>query len=63
MAIGMGRADAMVDVCEANAVKLAISHQPRFTPGWEKEIVWDLIQDNEALKGSKAYWRLNDLRF
>ena len=24
---------------------------------------WDLIQDNEALKGSKAYWRLNDLRF
>jgi len=33
------------------------------TPGWEKEIVWDLIQDNEALKGSKAYWRLNDLRF
>jgi len=36
MAIGMGRADAMVDVCEANQVKLAISHQRRFTPGWEK---------------------------
>ena len=36
MAIGMGRADAMVDVCEANDVKLAISHQRRFTPGWEK---------------------------
>ena len=35
MAIGMGRADAMVDVCEANDVKLAISHQRRFTPGWE----------------------------
>ena len=36
MAIGMGRADAMVDVCEANQVKLSISHQRRFTPGWEK---------------------------
>ena len=41
MAIGMRRADAMVDVCEANGVKLAISHQRRFTPGWEraKELV------------------------
>ena len=27
------------------------------------EIAWDLIQDNEALKGSKAYWRLNELRY
>ena len=43
MAIGMGRADAMVDVCEANDVKLAISHQRRFTPGWEK--ARELIQD------------------
>ena len=43
MAIGMGRADAMVDACEANDVKLAISHQRRFTPGWEraKELVED----------------------
>ena len=23
---------------------------------------WDLIRNNEALKGSEAYWRLNDLR-
>jgi len=44
MAIGMGRADAMVDVCEANDVKLAISHQRRFTPGWEK--ARELIADN-----------------
>ena len=29
----------------------------------EKETAWDLIQDNEALKDSKAYWRLNDLRY
>jgi len=44
MAIGMGRADAMVDVCEANDVKLAISHQRRFTPGWEK--AKELIEDD-----------------
>ena len=24
---------------------------------------WDLIQDNEALRGTDAYWRLNDARF
>ena len=44
MAIGMGRADAMVDVCEVNDVKLAISHQRRFTPGWEK--ARELIEDD-----------------
>lgn len=43
MAIGMGRADAMVDVCEANGVKLVISHQRRFTPGWEK--ARELVED------------------
>jgi predicted dehydrogenase len=36
MAIGMARADRMVEACEANGVKLVISHQRRFTPGWEK---------------------------
>ena len=45
MAIGMGRADAMVDVCEANGVKLAISHQRRFTPGWEK--AKELVEDGK----------------
>jgi ankyrin repeat protein len=29
----------------------------------EKETAWDLIQDNEALKGTKAYWRLNELGY
>ena len=24
---------------------------------------WDLIQSNQDLKGTHAYWRLNDLRF
>jgi predicted dehydrogenase len=43
MAIGMGRADAMIDACEANGVKLAISHQRRWTPGWEK--ARELVED------------------
>ena len=36
MAIGMGAADSMVDGCTENGSKLVISHQRRFTPGWEK---------------------------
>lgn len=36
MAIGMEAADAMVDACAASGTKLVISHQRRFTPGWEK---------------------------
>ena len=36
MAIGMGAADSMVDGCTDNGTKLVISHQRRFTPGWEK---------------------------
>ncbi len=35
MAIGMERANRMVDACDENGVKLVISHQRRFTPGWE----------------------------
>ena len=36
MAIGMTEADSMVDACDASGTKLVISHQRRFTPGWEK---------------------------
>ena len=36
MAVGLADADRMVDVCAASGTKLAISHQRRFTPGWEK---------------------------
>lgn len=36
MAIGMAAADSMVEACEASGTKLVISHQRRFTPGWEK---------------------------
>ena len=36
MAIGMDAADSMGDGCTENGTKLVISHQRRFTPGWEK---------------------------
>ena len=36
MAIGLGHADRMVEACDASDTKLVISHQRRFTPGWEK---------------------------
>ena len=36
MAIGMAAADSMVDGCAEHGTKLVISHQRRFTPGWEK---------------------------
>ena len=32
----MAAADSMVDACEAHGTQLVISHQRRFTPGWEK---------------------------
>lgn len=36
MATSLAEADAMIEACEKNGVKLVISHQRRFTPGWEK---------------------------
>lgn len=36
MAISTGLAKAMIDAAEASGTKLVISHQRRFTPGWEK---------------------------
>ena len=36
MAVGMVLANEMVSVCEECGTKLVISHQRRFTPGWEK---------------------------
>ena len=44
MAIGMAAADSMVNACDASGTKLAISHQRRFTPGWEK--ARELIAEN-----------------
>ena len=42
MAIGLGNAEKMIEVCKKNNVKLIISHQRRFTPGWMK--AKDIIQ-------------------
>jgi UDP-N-acetyl-2-amino-2-deoxyglucuronate dehydrogenase len=36
MAVGLGPADEMIAACEESGTKLVISHQRRFTPGWEK---------------------------
>ena len=36
MAIGLAAADSMIQACEASGTKLVISHQRRFTKGWEK---------------------------
>ena len=36
MAVGLGLADEMVDACQQRGTKLVVSHQRRFTPGWEK---------------------------
>tara|TARA_B100000674_G_scaffold265230_1_gene218925 strand:- start:4080 stop:5255 length:1176 start_codon:yes stop_codon:yes gene_type:complete len=36
MAIGSGAAEEMIKACKKNNVELIISHQRRFTPGWEK---------------------------
>ena len=43
MAIGIEKANAMVNACEKNDVKLIVSHQYKFTPGWmkAKEIIED----------------------
>ena len=29
----------------------------------DNKTAWDLVQENEDLKGTNAYWRLNNLRF
>ncbi|HJP31371.1 MAG TPA: Gfo/Idh/MocA family oxidoreductase [Candidatus Latescibacteria bacterium] len=36
MAVSMAGADRMVEACDESGTKLAISHQRRFTLGWEK---------------------------
>ncbi len=36
MATSLAEADAMIEACDKAGVKLVISHQRRFTPGWEK---------------------------
>lgn len=58
MAIGMRRADRMVEACEANDTKLVISHQRRFTPGWEK--AKELVEDGAIGEVLRADLRVRD---
>ena len=43
MAIGMAAANSMVEACDASGTKLVISHQRRFTRGWERSR--ELVQE------------------
>ena len=36
MATSMAEVDAMVEACDSAGTRLVVSHQRRFTPGWEK---------------------------
>lgn len=36
MAVSLGEADHMVDICKTQDTKLALAHQRRFYPGWTK---------------------------
>jgi predicted dehydrogenase len=36
MAVGLGAADRMLAACQESGTRLVVSHQRRFTPGWEK---------------------------
>ncbi len=58
MAIGMARADRMVEACEANDTKLVISHQRRFTPGWEK--AKELVEEGAIGEVIRADLRVKD---
>ena len=42
----------MVDACEASGTKLVISHQRRFTKGWER--AREMVQ--EGVIGEKIYY-------
>lgn len=43
MCVDLGEADRMITACKTSGTRLVISHQRRFTPGWEKarELVAD----------------------
>jgi predicted dehydrogenase len=62
MATSLGAADEMIAACDQHGTKLVVSHQRRFTPGWESARA--LISNGEigalrALQGSAADGMLN----
>ena len=63
MPIGMGDANRMVEACEKSGTRLVISHQRRFTPGWEKarelmqeKVVGDLIMLTGRVREGLTNW-------
>ena len=58
MAMGMGSADRMVEAAEANGVKLVVSHQRRFTPGWER--ARELVREGAIGEPLRADLRVRD---
>ena len=58
MAIGVEKARSMVQVCKENDVKLAISHQRRFTPGWIK--AKELVENGDIGIPNRAELRVKD---
>lgn len=55
MAIGMAAVDSMIDACDRAGTKLLVSHQRRYTPGWE--CARDLIADGAIGEISLAQGR------
>lgn len=58
MAIGTSKAKSMVDACEKNNVKLVVSHQRRFTPGWTK--AKEVIESGAIGEPIRAELRVKD---
>ena len=58
MAIGVDKARSMVEACEKNNTKLVISHQRRFTPGWNK--AKELVENGEIGNPTRGELRVKD---
>ena len=57
MAIGIDKANSMVEACKKNDTKLVVSHQRRFTPGWikAKEIVERKLSVRDVERSTSKY--------
>lgn len=58
MAIGIDKANSMVEACKKNDTKLVVSHQRRFTPGWIK--AKEIVENGEIGTPTRAELRVKD---
>ncbi|MEC7919380.1 MAG: Gfo/Idh/MocA family oxidoreductase, partial [Chloroflexota bacterium] len=58
MAIGIDKANSMVEACKKNDTKLVVSHQRRFTPGWIK--AKEIVENGEIGIPTRAELRVKD---